>query len=400
MNARDTGLELSKSDLYPPLLSDAIEMVSFSTTVPDTEALAFDYTVNGATGDFAGIVFFVNGNGGHLRIDRDFIAQYQGAWPVRLEVRAWRDEAVADSALLTLHDTRGMVVKRCEVTLVPNPIPVSADFETGSQVQAAFFDGQDLALPAGEISWEVLLPQPPQGVVLEGRKIRVFPDAQPGEVTVIVKEGSGLEQAATLLLVPQEGIGLELTAYDLYPPLLGTQSFIWIYTALEDESTLSFTYTINGEPFRQGVGIVKVRDSWGIWFERDFIHAFPGPWPAELQLFAHVDKVLVESTTLRLYDTREMVCAKVDFVFSPSDVVEIPQQGVNVAVAAPRLYDANGVLLPPEELEWDASLVEPVHGVSMSAHVVHVSPQARPGSFRVVMHGPNGLNRARVLTLV
>ncbi|MEE1925011.1 hypothetical protein V0R50_27375 [Pseudomonas sp. 148P] len=398
--SRDLGLELSRTALYPPLSHDGVELVQFSTTV--AQAVAFEYTLNGVPGEVAGFSLYQGHNNGNLRIDRAFIAQYQGGWPARLEIQAYQDEVLMDSATVLLHDTRNMVVHRCEITVSPNPLNIVAEVENQASVSAAFFDENGLGLPDQEMSWEVDLPQAPPGVVLEGRQIKVSPEAQPGEVVVRVRQGAVFEDSTTLLMQPAEDIGLELNQYHLYPPLLNPGPLVlWIKTSLADESGLGYRFTINDAPFATGVGILRMEDTgaFGIVFENHFVTSFPGAWPARLRLLAYIDKSLVASTTLWLYDTKVMECHSIDLEFRPSDTVAIPDTATVGVVAMARLHDANGILLPHDEVNWSASLIEPVEGVEMLGHVVLVSPQARPGTFRVGVRGPGGLNRARVLTL-
>ncbi|MHA6194887.1 hypothetical protein ACX3YG_10995 [Pseudomonas wadenswilerensis] len=399
--SRDIGLELSRTALYPPLSHDGLELVQFSTTV--SEAVAFDYKVNGASGPLPGLTLFQGHNSGHLGINREFIAQYPGAWPVPVEIQAFQNDVLMDSATVLLHDTRAMVAHRCEVTVYPNPVNIVPEVESGSTVSAVFFDENDLQLPHLEMNWEVVLPQAPPGVGVDGRSIVVSPEAQPGGVTVRVREHSGLEQATTLLLQHTEGIDLTLNRDYFYPPLLNPRTVLLpISTNRPDNTGLTFQLTINGAPFSKGVGIYKMDNSGevGVFFDNGFINSFPGPWPAQLRLLAYLDKSLVDSTAMSLHDTRTIEFHSIDLEFLPTDTVTIPDSG-NVAVAAmARLYDANGLLVPHEEVVWATSLVEPVEGVELFAHIVQVNPPARPGKVRVAVRVQGGLNRAKVLTLV
>lgn len=400
----EIGLELSRHDLYPPLSNDSIEIVSFSTTATAPAGLTFDYTLNDQAGEAAGIWMHVGDNLGHLRIDRDFIARFAGNWPVQLAVRAWEDGNLVDSAVLRLHDTRSMVVARCEAQLGPNPVSISQELENGAAAIAAFFDAQGVELPESELDWEISLPQSHPGLVVEGKRVRVFPEAVPGDVVVRVRERSGVQQDITLTLIEAQDIGLELPRYDLYPPLRNPRpEILWIQHNLENGADLKFTFDINGKPYRTGIGLGRgegwFEGDWAIIVENTFVTSFPGPWPAKLLLKAVVDGSIVDTVTLWLHDTKTIECAKADLELLPSAEVEIPGQGADVVVAAPRFHDANGVPLPHEELDWKASLVEPVEGVEMRGNVVYVYPEAKPGQFRVGIRC-NGLNRARVVTLV
>lgn len=399
--SRDIGLELSKTALYPPLSHEGLEIVQFSTTA--SEAIAFDYKVNGASGPFAGLTMFQSHNSGNLRIGREFIAHYQGAWPVPVEILALQDGVLVDSATMLLHDTRAMVVHRCEVTVYPNPVYIVPEVESSSSVAAVFFDENGLQLPDLELGWDVVLPEAPPGVGLDGRSISVSSEAQPGEVTVLVRERSGLEQSATLVLEHTQGIDLELSQEYVYPPLLNPRTvLIPLSTNLSDNTGLTFLLTINGESFNKGVGVYKKENSGeiGVFFENHFVTSFPGPWPALLRLRAYLDKSLVDTTTMCLYDTKAIEFQSIDLEFLPSDTVTIPDDITSGVAAMARLYDSNGLLVPHEEVIWATSLVEPVEGVEVMAHLVLVSPEAKPGSFRVGVRVQGGLNRAKVLTLI
>ncbi|OAI84766.1 hypothetical protein [Pseudomonas putida] len=96
-----------------------------------------------------------------------------------------------------------------------------------------------------------------------------------------------------------------------------------------------------------------------------------------------------------------MECTDVDFEFSPSDTVIIPQQGHERVNLVARFRDAAGVQLPWAELEWEARLPEPAAGVEvLGRSLVQVGVQAAPGAVRVAIVVANGVNRAKVLTLM
>lgn len=397
----ELNLELTQYDLYPPLHSQYAAIVGFSTGVPGSETLTFDFTVNGQPSGGDDISLRVGVNAGTLWVEPGFIASYPGAWPVAVELQAYRDGQQAASSVLTLHDTRAMRADRVEVTLIPNPASIPPVAELGIQTRAVFFDAQGLKLPGNEVFWDVRLPQPTQGVALDGKHIVVSPDAQAGDVAVTVSEHSGLECTTRLTLTPTRDIGLEITPNGLYPPLLSPLlNFVYIRGESPLEEDVGIKVTLNGVGgTHEGVFLVQREADWVLEFWPGFVTSYPGQWPIEVRAVASQDGQIIGGATGWVYDTRTMVCAKVDLVFSPSDTVAIPQEGEVLVRATPRFYDENGVSLPHEELEWSAQMVDPIEGVTMIKHQLHIGPNAKPGKYRVAILGPNGLNRAKVLTL-
>ncbi|MFJ4375783.1 hypothetical protein ACIP1T_24625 [Pseudomonas japonica] len=397
----ELNLVLSQSDLYPPLQGQSPAIVGFSTGIPAPATLTFDITVNGQSSGFEGITLNVGVNAGTLWVRREFIASYPGAWPVAVELRAHQDGQQVGSAILRLHDTRAMVVHSAEVGLFPNPASVPPAGELRILTRATFFDAQGVELPDAEVSWAVRLPEPIPGVVLDGTHVVVSADAQAGDVAVTFTERSGLEQTTQLTLTPARDIGLELRPSDFYPPLISEfSSFVRIGAEqpLTEDVSLSVTLNSAGGTY-EGMMLVFAVGEWMLYFDQRFIHAYQGQWPIEVRVRATQDGQIVGVTSGWLHDTRTMVCARIDIVFNPADSVAIPQEGEVMVIAAPRFYDANGVSLPHSELDWGARMVDPMEGVRMVKHLLYISPEAKPGRYRVGIVIPDGLNRAKVLTL-
>lgn len=399
MNARpkDLGLELTRHDLYPPILDTQPGFVIFRVAV--TDPVEFDFTFNGESGEFPGVTFFIHGNQGAISFWPEFLASYDGPWPARVEIRAWQEGVMMDSAELRIHDTRIMVVHRAELALSADTVTIPPGLFNSVDATPVFFDAQDVQLPLAEVSWELLLPQAQPGVDVDGPRIRVMAGALPGKLTVLLRERSGVEDTAILGLLAPPEIGMELSQYDLYPPLVGIEAHVAIRSELPPDAHLHYDLVVNGVPGpHPGLGTI-FPDGWFAVIDKAFIANYAGAWPVELTVYAHLDHELVASRTLWLHDTREMECVRMDFRFSPSDSVDIPEQGELLVLALPTFWDAQDIELPFSELHWDAHLLEPVDGVELLGHVLHISPEARPGSFRVGIRMDNGLNRARVLNL-
>ncbi len=397
---KDRGLTLSRYDFYPPLLGDEYPQVTFR--IEDSEPVTFDYTLNGEAGEVAGVTFYTFGNRGDIKFTREFIAQYAGPWPALMEIHARREGVPTNSALLQLHDTRSMVVDRCELTLSSGTAIIPPVLSNSIVARPVYYDARNVDLPPSEMLWEILLPQEQPGLEAEGSRIRVLPEALVGKATVLVRERSGVEQTAILTLVPPQDIGLELSQYDLYPPLINeAMALVLINSDSPDSSAFHYDLVINGSPgAHPGVELIKF-DTWVISFDKTFIANYAGSWPARLDVVAHSEEGIVAARTLWLHDTREMECTDVDFEFSPSDTVIISQQGHELVNLVARFRDAAGIQLPWAELEWGARLPEPAAGVEVVGRsLVQVGSQATPGAVRVAIVVANGVNRAKVLTLM
>ncbi|WP_421570522.1 hypothetical protein [Stenotrophomonas sp. PD6] len=203
--AKTVGLELSPSDMYPPLSSPHADAFVFE--IADGASATFDITLNGQVpqGPVPGITMSAGPGGGALLLDGSFIASYSGTWPARIEVRAWQNGAIVDSRTARLHDTRRMVVAGVKnAALRPNPagIPVPGEDPFAVMAGAQFFDSAGVKLPDPEISWHLELPGNPEGVKADGQQILILPGAQPGEVEVLFQEASGLQSTVSLTLDP------------------------------------------------------------------------------------------------------------------------------------------------------------------------------------------------------
>lgn len=402
--ARNATVELvvSPSNMYPPLLNPGLDPIT--VLVESDAAITLDYTLNGKEGPFPGITPSFGPAGGVLLMGSAFIANYTGGWPAHLELRAWQDGTIVGRASTRLLDTNNMVATTIRnARLLPNPARVLSEGDSEALVSAyvQFFDANGVHLPNAELSWHVELPGNPEGLQADGHRIRILPQAQPGEVAVRFRESSGLQHTTSLALNPTFETGLELELYDLYPPYRDPDPVIIAIThTMPPGSNIECAYRVNGT---EGTNP-------GLWFEgdgelrlavdRDFIQYYDGPWPANVEIHIIVDHQSAGMRTLRLHDTRCMVCTRVEMHFYPDSRVHIPDSGTVVVVAAPTFYDANDITLPFSELSWTTVLMDPMEGVDLEGHVLFIGPEAKPGMYRVATVLPNGVINAIPLTLI
>ena len=397
------GLDFERSNLYPPLHSTGSAVVGFTTILPADEDVDFSLVANGDPGLPSGIQLRPGSSaGGTLWIQPNFIHDHTGSWPVQLLLQASRDGVIVDDATLWLHDTRQMQVSRILADLAPNPAHVSDDDVLLVAVRITFQDVDGIELPRDEVTWSVTLPDTPPGLEVDGTHIRVAPGSSSGDFQVRIAEASGVERTLVLTLLPPLDIGLELSQYDLYPPLRSDQpASVGFTTSLPPDASLLYSYQLNGQGgHHDGIYLQSIGDYWGLLFTKEFIARYNGSWPARIDVRALLDGQLAGMRTLELHDTRSMVCTRVDFEFRPSDSISIPDEGQIVVTAAPRFFDASDVLLPHVELDWDAALDgEPIAGIERHKHALLISPDASPGEHKVTILGPGGLEQSRLLTL-
>lgn len=402
-STRSIELSLNQTELYPPLRGTAPAIVGFKTGLPAGEAVDFTLVVNGVPGVPDGIDLRPgSSSGGSLWVNPGFIASHPGNWPVQVMLQASRHGMVVDETTLWLHDTRQMQVHRMDATLIPNPANVSETDPLTVMVRATFHDRAGLELPRDEVLWGVTLPDNPPGLEVDGTFLRVPPGTAPGDVNVRIGEHGGVAETQVLTLLPALDIGLELGAYDLYPPLRSSDiAVVAFMTSLPPGADLWYSYRLNGEGGQHaGINLTQLPGTWGLAFSRDFIAQYYGPWPAEITVRALLDGQLAGQRTLLLHDTRSMVCTRVEMDLSPSDTVDVPQAGVTVVVAAPSFFDAQDIRLPHAELDWDAALEnEPFQGIERHKQILLIGPEALPGTYRMTLLGPEGLDVSKFLTL-
>ncbi|MHA6194900.1 hypothetical protein ACX3YG_11060 [Pseudomonas wadenswilerensis] len=193
------GLGLSRTEMYPPRHGDAKTI--YVTTRIREETVQFSFTVNGESGSFPGIELDEYYQAAHLIIDKAFIANYSGTWPVQLTVTG-KLESFEDSATLTLHDTRDMQAESGDIRLSPSDvaeIPPEGG-ETRVNVVGTFHDANGVELPFDEVFLQVDLDPPVAGVEVLGNAIFVSSMPHADQVHVVAT-GAGVTGNATLRLV-------------------------------------------------------------------------------------------------------------------------------------------------------------------------------------------------------
>ncbi len=401
--SRTIGLHLSQTDLYPPLLGTGPAVIGIITALPPGEAVEFSLVVNGVPGVPPGIELRTSsGAGGTLWVNPGFINLHPDTWPVQVTVQASRNGVIAEDATMWLHDTRNMQIHRVEANLLPNPIHTSDVEPITVRSIARFYDRAGLELPRDEVPWRVALPDHPPGLEVDGASIHIEPGTAAGEIRVLIDEPSGVSQLLSLVVLPPLDIDFELSSYDVYPPVRETlPETVSFRTSLPPEVELVFDYQLNGDDGRhEGLYLQAVGPYWALWIDQQFLRHYDGPWPAIVTLQVWLEGQLAGHQTLKLHDTRTMVCTRVELVYIPSEVIDIPASETAQLIAAPRFYDAQDILLPHSELDWDARLEnEPHPGIERYKHLLFIDPQAAPGQYVMTILGPNDLSRSKFFTL-
>ena len=193
-NQEHIGIKFWPPAIYPPL--NGSNSVLVHTLLPsDTEFPTFDYVVNGIVNDPVGygIQFVMPSNHGSVIINDFFTEHYTGPWPARVEVRYLKNGVPVDLGLLQIRDTRNAVPDHMvvEVSATEMVIPPHGDTDPRMIfIVPWFFDKDHIPLPFRLVDWEVLLPDPPKGVVHNNSQFTILPTAEPGEFTVHVHSPS------------------------------------------------------------------------------------------------------------------------------------------------------------------------------------------------------------------
>ncbi|MDR0279486.1 MAG: hypothetical protein LBJ37_16530 [Paucimonas sp.] len=196
----------------------------------------------------------------------------------------------------------------------------------------------------------------------------------------------------------RDGLAIELSLYDMYPPLQDLDDHrIHITVTTDEEVMVRLSFTINGVsgPF---VGLVLVERQ--LIINNAFIRNYRGTWPAKVLVTATTD-LSEASQTLTLYDTGNMQAERVDMRLIPTDQVQIPAagDGPEVVATAGNFWDANGIQLPNSEVNAHVDLDPPLEGVEVADRIILVSSAAQAGQTDVLLTGAGATGKAQ-LTLV
>lgn len=400
--SRSINLAFYPPFLYPPLLSTAPAESGFLTSVQPGDNVVYSLSVNGVPGVPEHVKLRGDNAGGVVSVYPGFIASHGGSWPVELLLQASRDGVVIDEATLTLLDTRQLDVHRVDAWLSPNPAYLLEDEDQEVRASAAFYDREGVKVPADEVRWSVTLPDTPAGVEISGTTISLKPHATPDDIQVRIGEQPGVSRTMILNLLPVLDMNLHLSQYDFYPPVLDTkEARIQIRSSISGDPRLTYQYQLNGAGGSfQGLELDRFGEEWDLVLTRSFMAHYGGPWPAQVTVRALLDGQPVGERTLRLHDTRNMVCARIEVDLTPSAVVDIPAHGSATVEAHGRFYDAQDIELPKFELTWDAAVQnEPIQGITRDRAVLSIYPVADPGTHRVSILVPGGVSGWKELTL-
>lgn len=399
---RRIGLELQRTELYPPLLDTGGALVRFFTALPESESADFTYLLNGQPGSVPGISIMANPRDGMLMFQAAFMQSYSGPWPAALEVQASQNGSITDTATLRLLDTRTVVVARIEASLDPNPAIVVAGETVAIEAHVSFHDAQGVEVPHKEVAWDIQVANGSVGVVADGQRLLLDDRAEPGTFVTSIRVPTGLKHPVRLVVEPRQDPGLDLSRYDLYPPIMSGPTKVWITHSLPQSELESLRYTLNDESTdsQPGIHFEGAPPGLGWVFTQAFAEHYPGPWPARLRVFARINGQELSTRVLRLHDTRNAVCVRMDAILRPSDTVTIPATGAELVAVTGLFYDPDDILIPHQEVPSDLVFIDPMEGVEEGAEMIAVLPHAKPGSYRLELVGPGELKAGVVLKLI
>ncbi|WP_313458075.1 hypothetical protein [Stenotrophomonas sp.] len=393
--SRSINLAFYPPHLYPPLLSTAPAESGFLTSVLPGDNVVYSLSVNGVPGTPQHVQLRAGEASGVVSVYPGFISSHTGSWSVELLLRASRGGVVIDEATLTLLDTRQLDVHRVDAWLSPNPAYLLEDEDQAVRTSAAFYDREGVKVPADEVNWSVTLPDNPAGVEVNGTSVILKPHASPGDIQVRIGEQRGVSRMMILNVLPLLDMDLHLGQYDLYPPIRETAGVsVPIRSSISSDPRLTYDYLLNGESGpHPGIEIRRISTDWELFFSTTFITSYKGQWPAEVAVQAFLDDQPVGKRTLKLHDTRTLVCTRIEVDLLPSATVERPEFGTAEVVAHPRLYDAQDIPIPPAEVTWDVAVEnEPIKGIHREGNVLSVAPVADADTHRVSILGPGGVS--------
>ncbi|WNH51887.1 hypothetical protein [Stenotrophomonas oahuensis] len=191
------GMAFVPIALYAPQVHHTLQIAIMHTLLPSLDPTAFDYTVNGVPGPEEGIeLIIVEGSGfGQVQVHTYFARQYNGPWPVLLEIRYLKEGVPVDRAFLQLRESSDMKPRHMHVqpstTSVKIPPPGE---ESMVYFSITLFDEDHVPLPFDDNYWDLELAETVQGVYVKQNQLRVAPGAQPGRLTARVTAKGGLAQ--------------------------------------------------------------------------------------------------------------------------------------------------------------------------------------------------------------
>lgn len=199
---------------------------------------------------------------------------------------------------------------------------------------------------------------------------------------------------------------IEITAYPnyLYPPVRGEGPSSATIVAISPPGTdITFSMTLNGEsgPF-EGLTMLTGREVYDVALvhaSREFLLAYDGPWPAQLQVHAWFAEGQAESVSLWIYDTRAVLPAAMNVRLAPDPglISEIEDTRVE---AIGTFLDDYGREIPVDEVLWELQLPGAPQGVSVEGHTLRLTPEAQAGQIQVKVLEASGLEQSIAHELV
>lgn len=418
-------LAFSIHDLYPPLRANTAVVQVSMTPQEAPKELSFQLSLNGQPGMPEGMQLNLlpELGSGHLVVERRFIEHYKGTWPVQLKLQASRDGTLLDEALLTLHDTRKIAPARMEANVDPSThIEIPGGQEVLVAITPTFYDRNDVVLPVEELDWFVQLYGQPEGVISKGHVLHINSSARPGKVQAMLHSGYGLQLMVTLTLVeagaastaqaaPTDDFELIVSHRHLYAPAsVGNASVRITYGPPEPvPGVVRYVVKVNGEE-GNFANMVVAQDHGSqngrIEVNYRFLDSWRGTWPVKVNIHVmyNFQEVAVREVVLHNLRTGLLPAVRAEWNIAPAgEVISIPTDKPIHVVAMVFFYDENDARLPynePDYWQWSVDLPEPYDGISMTKHVIEVTPQARPGQFELVASESQGLTSRITFTLV
>lgn len=199
---------------------------------------------------------------------------------------------------------------------------------------------------------------------------------------------------------------IDITAYPnyLYPPVRGEGPSSATVVAISPPGTdITFSMTLNGEsgPF-EGLTMLTRREVYDVALvhaSREFLLAYDGPWPAQLQVHAWFAEGQVESISLWIYDTRAVLPAAMNVRLAPDPGLISEVEDTRVE-AIGTFFDDHGREIPVDEVLWELQLPGAPQGVSVEGHGLRLTPEAQAGQIQVKVLEASGLEQSIAHELV
>lgn len=199
--AKDIGLTAQPVDFYPPYHSTLTDFIVIQVEGDWESGITMSAKLNGEGGRYTGMDLLSQLDFWLLAMDRRFINNYQGAWPIDVEIEAMKGAQVIGFARARMHDTRTMVCTRVEMEFVPaDTVQIPQEGEVLVFAAPRFYDANDIRLPHTELEWGAKMVDLIEGVTMVKHVLHIGPNAKPGQYRVAVLGPNGMNRTKVLTL--------------------------------------------------------------------------------------------------------------------------------------------------------------------------------------------------------